>query len=412
MKEPTLDQWTTGFGLVAFLGLFVAPLLYSQAGQRKAQVGYVVAMVLFSLVLLYYVLWWSRYLQYFPYLSGTVDQFTLLFGPLFYLYLRSLAGQPVPLRQQRLHFVPFVVCLLVSLPWAMLPIVERRALLQAGTPGGYFGFYLHVVPWLALGHLLLYAVAIWRLLPAFSTLQHIRRWAQWLAVCYFGFVLAHWTYYLLVQLPFFNRAWDYGISLSMAAFIFLVAVLAYVQPQVFQTNQAPSFAPAPKPTAPVQAVAEEPAAPEMPTDVFPTARYQHSGLPPQLAAQQAQRLEQLMRTEKLYRQSELRLDTLADKLEMSRHHLSQVLNEGLGMNFFEYIKSLRVAEAKDLLCSTSRRQLNIIEVAYEVGFNNKVSFNKAFKAATGLTPSEFRQAHNGNPDRDLPLEVYPGLEKG
>ncbi|WP_165903808.1 hypothetical protein [Hymenobacter gummosus] len=38
MKQPNLDQWTTGFALVAFLGFFVAPLLYSQAGQRKDQI--------------------------------------------------------------------------------------------------------------------------------------------------------------------------------------------------------------------------------------------------------------------------------------------------------------------------------------------------------------------------------------
>ncbi|QHJ05833.1 helix-turn-helix domain-containing protein [Hymenobacter busanensis] len=417
MKEPNLDQWTTGFALVAFLGLFMAPLLYSQAGQRKGQIGYVVAILaLFSAVLLYYVLWWSNYLTYFPFLNGFVELFTFLFGPLFYLYLRSLAEKQ-PLGAQRwLHFLPFVVCLLLSLPWLVLPPEQKRQVAEAAGPGSFFALYHRSLPWLALVQLLGYAVALLRLQPAFNALHHVGRWARWLTASYWGFVLANWSYYLLVQLPFFNRQWDYGVSLAMSAFIFLVAVLAYVQPQVFQTNQSPGFSPAPElaaAPAPAETAVEAEAATATDAQPVPPApRYQHSGLPPRVAQEQAHRLEQLMRGEKLYRNSELRLDTLADRLGLSRHHLSQVLNEQLGVNFFEYINALRIAEAQELLRNTSRQQLNIIEVAYEVGFNNKVSFNKAFKATTGLTPSEYRQNLNGNTDRDLRLEAEPELEKG
>ncbi len=60
------------------------------------------------------------------------------------------------------------------------------------------------------------------------------------------------------------------------------------------------------------------------------------------------------------------------------------------MSFFEYINSLRVEEAKLLLKQTSKKQLTVIEIAYMVGFNNKVSFNSTFKKITGQTPSEFR----------------------
>jgi AraC-like DNA-binding protein len=420
MKQPNLDQWTTGFALVAFLGLFVAPLLYSQAGQRKTQVSYVVAILtLFSATLLYYVLWWSNYLQYFPFLNGFVELFTLLFGPLFYLYLRSLTGRPASPRQHALHLLPFGAALLLSLPWLLLPVEQRQALARI-TPAGFFALYHRTLPWLTLSQLLLYAVALFGLLPAFRTLTHVARWARWLAACYWGFVLANWSYYLLVQLPTFRRSWDYAIALAMSAFVFLVAVLAYVQPQVFQTNEAPDFAPdankdeAPEPGAEPALAAEAAEAKVvlMTVATEPAPRYQHSGLPPHLAQEQARRLEQLMRQEKLYRRSELRLDTLAERLGLSRHHLSQVLNEQLGLNFFEYVNALRIAEAQELLRNTSRRQLNIIEVAYEVGFNNKVSFNKAFKNTTGLTPSEFRQQVDGNPDGDLRLLTTPGLEKG
>ncbi|TLM89615.1 helix-turn-helix domain-containing protein [Hymenobacter jeollabukensis] len=412
MKQPNLDQWTTGFALVAFLGLFVAPLLYLQAGRRHTPVGYVAAILtLFSLTLLYYVLWWSGYLQYFPYLNGGVELFTLLFGPLFYLYLRRLAAPAGQGPASRAHWLPFAVGTLLSLPWLLTPPLQRPQLVRSGR---FFALFHQALPWLALALLLGYGGALLRLRPAFGAGHPAARWARWLTTCYWGFVLANGSYYVLVQLPFFSRSWDYAISLAMSAFIFLVAVLAFVQPQVFQ--------PVAEPAQPVQAALDTPAteaadlvaanATEEETPPTEPARYQHSGLPPRVAQEQARRLQQLMQQERLYRRPELRLDTLAEHLGLSRHHLSQVLNEQLGLNFFEYLNALRVAEAQELLRATSRRQRNIIEVAYAVGFNNKVSFNKAFKQATGLTPSEFRQQLTVNTDGDLPFPLTSGLEKG
>ncbi|HEX8330366.1 MAG TPA: helix-turn-helix domain-containing protein [Hymenobacter sp.] len=422
MKEPNLDQWSTGFALIAFLGLFIAPLLYSQAGQRKAQVRYVVAIVaLFSGVLLYYVLWWSRYLQFVPYLNGAAEVLFFLFGPLFYFYLQELRHRPVTASARWLHFLPFGAA-------AALHVVF--VVLANGWPAtGPMGSFPKLLPLLSLVHLSVYAGAILRLQGAFAALRREANWARWYSFSYGGFVLANWSYYLLVQLAVITPSWDYAISLSMAGFIGLVAVLAYVQPAVFKYREGkvstafpagPSFplqvsksnAPAPDAApaetvssadtvAPPNAATPEVAPLEATTPAPAETRYRNSGLPPHVAVRLAQQLDELMRAEKLYRVSELRLDTLAERLNLSRHHLSQVLNEQLGMNFFEYINALRIEEAKELLIRTSRQELNIIEVAYEVGFNNKVSFNKSFKNATGLTPSEFRQAHNGNPGRDL-----------
>lgn len=401
MNKPDLDQWTTAFALMAFLGLFLAPLLLKQAGQRRHQIRYVVAiLVLFSIVLVYYVLYWSHYLQYFPFLNRLAELLFLLFGVLFYFYLKELLHQPIPFRSQLLHFLPFLLALSTHYLLILLEIILPDSLIQSPPFSDYRYFYKGL-PWLVLIHLSLYAIAIIRLQPSFQTLQEVARWARWFSLCYLGFVVANWSYYLLVDMPFFNREWDYAISLSMAIFIGLVAVLAYVQPHIFQASQLPfaelrtlttSISKSPKiRLSPI--IARTPVA-----QSEPTVRYRHSGLPAHVAHQFAQQLQGLMRTEQLYHDNELRLETVADRLNISRHHLSQVLNEQLGMNFFEYINSLRVNEARELLRQVPRQQLNIIEVAYQVGFNNKVSFNKAFKQATGLTPSEFRRSMQGTTD--------------
>ncbi|MBD2701914.1 helix-turn-helix domain-containing protein [Spirosoma sp. BT702] len=389
MNQPDLDQWTTAFGLMALLGIFLTPFLLKQAGPQRHQIRYVAAiLVLFSLVLFYYVLYWSNYIQYFPFLSRPAVMLFFLFGGLFYLYLKELLHQPVSARLQLLHALPYIVGMGIHLILTLLRSIYPASDFQIAH------WFYNVLPWLIMAHLSLYAIAILRILPLFKSLGEVAKWARWTSLCYVGFVLANWSYYALVQLSFFNRSWDYGISFSMVFFIGLVAYLAYVQPTIFQNSQPPPMDSGNQPTPIGELPFDDPRrlSLDIQESTEPEMRYRHSGLSSHLANRFARQLQEIMITEKLYHDNELRLDTVAERINISRHHLSQVLNEQLGMNFFEYVNSLRVEEARELLRQFPRQQLNIIEVAYQVGFNNKVSFNKAFKNVTGLTPSEFRRS--------------------
>jgi AraC-like DNA-binding protein len=119
-------------------------------------------------------------------------------------------------------------------------------------------------------------------------------------------------------------------------------------------------------------------------------KYKNSGLPPSFALMLADRLEALMVKEKLFSENDLSLNKLAEKLGTSKHFVSQVINQHFQMNFFDYVNLKRIEEAKRLLRSSSNVELNIIEIAYIVGFNNKGTFNAIFKKHTGATPSQFR----------------------
>lgn len=94
-----------------------------------------------------------------------------------------------------------------------------------------------------------------------------------------------------------------------------------------------------------------------------------------------------MEEEKVYRVNTINLDSLAEKLDTTRHNTSQVINEHFGLNFFEFINKYRIEEASEIL--KNKEDMSIIEVAYEVGFNNKVTFNKSFKKIHAKTPSQF-----------------------
>ncbi len=75
---------------------------------------------------------------------------------------------------------------------------------------------------------------------------------------------------------------------------------------------------------------------------------------------------------------------------VSTHHLSQSINEILKLNFYELINRYRVEEAKNKIREETEKSL--LQVAFEVGFNNKASFNNAFKKHVGMTPSKYRQS--------------------
>src|SRR5215217_752047 len=97
----------------------------------------------------------------------------------------------------------------------------------------------------------------------------------------------------------------------------------------------------------------------------------------------------LMKTERMFLNSELSLPELSEYMNISPHDLSYVLNEGMGTNFYQFINAYRVAEAKLLMLSGKYAHLNILGIAYNAGFNAKTTFNTAFKRETGLSPSQF-----------------------
>ena len=104
-----------------------------------------------------------------------------------------------------------------------------------------------------------------------------------------------------------------------------------------------------------------------------------------------QRLDRLMAEERVYRQ-ELTIGALAAKLRIQEYRLRQVINEGLGhRNFNAFLNSYRIIEAKAALADPDQIQVPILTIAMDAGFQSLGPFNRAFKADTGSTPTEFRR---------------------
>jgi len=101
-------------------------------------------------------------------------------------------------------------------------------------------------------------------------------------------------------------------------------------------------------------------------------------------------LEKLLVGERRFLDPSITLDKLAGELNLSKSHLSRIINTELHMGFPDYLNALRVEEAKLHLRNPEFANYTLVAIGLEAGFNSKTTFNTAFKKATAMTPSEYR----------------------
>ena len=121
-------------------------------------------------------------------------------------------------------------------------------------------------------------------------------------------------------------------------------------------------------------------------------KYAKSGLGAEQLADYRQRLRQAMVRERLYLRPDLTLPRLAQRVDCSVNHLSQVINAGFGMSFFDFINRYRVEHAKRLQKQAQGRGA-ILHIAYSTGFNSNSAIYSAFRNFVGKTPAQFRRTH-------------------
>jgi AraC-like DNA-binding protein len=118
-------------------------------------------------------------------------------------------------------------------------------------------------------------------------------------------------------------------------------------------------------------------------------KYKRSGLRQEDVADLVNKIRKYMVIKKPYLDRDLTIYNLSDQLRISRHTLSEVINEHMGMNFYNLVNEYRVKEVKQRMKNEDYRQLTILAIAYDSGFNSKSSFNTIFKEKTGQTPSQY-----------------------
>jgi len=98
-----------------------------------------------------------------------------------------------------------------------------------------------------------------------------------------------------------------------------------------------------------------------------------------------------MRTQQPYLNPFLTVQELAEKVQIPAKDLSVLINSYMDKHFFDFVNEYRIEKAMEILKDPLQKDLTVLKILYQVGFNSKSSFNTSFKKYTGKTPTDFRK---------------------
>ncbi len=357
--------------LGVFQGIFIGILLLTiKRGNKTANRLLGVLMILFSFSISGFELLRTNLYEKVPYLIGTPPTVIFLFGPFFLIYVKVLTNKQFKFYiKDLLHLIPFILMLIYRLPFFLKPAEEKLMVLQQHG-GSMEGF---VVQFIQIIHLFTYIFFVKRVIKqhvakiktTMSSIDKIN--LRWINIGTNAFIIIFGMMLIFTLLYFAGvNLYQYYMTIlpvMVSLTIIIIGYLGLQQPVIFpqEVNNQKS------------------------------KRYEKSTLSDQAADKYLSDLINAMEIKKLYLDNSLTLQKLADELDLPSYHLSQIINERLNQNFFDFINSYRVKEAKKLLTDPKGELLTILAVAEEVGFNSKSAFNAAFKKNSGMTPTEFKK---------------------
>lgn len=386
MEGPTFSNTTEVIYLLgAAQGLFLAAVLASRSRNALPNRLLAAVVLVFSVDLAMAVYHASGFSTTHPALIGLDLPVAFLYGPLLYLYVRTLtADRPGLTRADAAHVLPFVAAVLFLMPFFLRPGPEKLALMQDPSLSVQTRALAVLSPLKLLhgfAYLGLVAVAVRRhrrrLQDTRSSVEHMTlAWVQNLMLGVIALLILSAVFYVLGDQTSVvgldpSGPYDDLTLLGVTVFVYALGYFGLRQPEI-------AVPPVPD--------GEPPSRPD-------GAAYARSGMSADDAARHRDRLLAVMDTDHLYRRGDLKLQDLAEALGLSSHNLTEVINTQLGQSFYDFVNAYRVREVQARLTDPAYAHLTVLALGMDAGFNAKSSFNAAFKRHTGMTPSQYRKQH-------------------
>ncbi len=310
----------------------------------------------------------------FPFVSFT-------YGPLLYLYVSFMTDPRKKFNWlSLLHFIPFITFFIVSVIFRSKPLL--RDLRSFFAPDRFIS--LRIV----YSTVMFLSVSVYSILAFIMIRRHQKSLKDlvsytsnvmtlnWLKILSISFYVAFLILFILGGLnmigdiiPFDPYFVVFGF---ISAFSFVYSFYGIRQPVIFDQE--------------IEVNGDE---------KKETEKYSKSGLKEKQAEEYLEKLIQIMEKDKPYLNGDLSIHDLSTLTGIPRHHITQVLNEKYGRNFFTFINEYRVKEVISRFSDPVNNNFTILAIAIDSGFNSKTTFNSIFKLQTGMTPSEYREKVTG-----------------
>ncbi len=382
-----------------YLGLLIATLAQSSlligalltVKNSNKEANYILSIIigLFSYYMLIKILCGMELIRDYPHFTRTYRLIPFLVWVAFYYYIKAMTNPNFRFqRKDMIHLIPFVLYFLISLPYFFSDQTTKLQAISAPTPT-----HLRVAVILQTALLFIYLLISAKVLKnhkekikdIFSNLENIKlNWLRHLLLT-FGITwgLAFINGFFLKQ-----QVVEFVVPpIVLCVIIYTIGFYALKQPVIFNV----SFEDRRPATTIIEPALAPPPLVTQPTKNGQTQKYERSGLSPKKLLEYRKKLITYLESEKPYTNNDLKLNDIADYLELPSHHLSQIINTGLNRNFYDLINSYRIEEAKRELTDLAKQHVSILAIAYEVGFNSKSAFNNAFKKHTLMTPSQYKK---------------------
>ncbi|SIQ36877.1 AraC family transcriptional regulator [Maribacter ulvicola] len=345
------------FIFIAISGLITSALLIFKHRTEKSNMFLGFFLIVTSLTLIELVFYWQDFFSYTP----NVPIYRVLFfliAPSLYLYLKTKHTETFPARKEIIfHYVPFFIVLLFLI--VLYNLHDTNNMLLNGMDWAMNSNWVKAI------HLSAYLVLI---IADFEKInKHIARgFKNWmLTLIVFIAIL---TIFIVARATFehiyvFDYISKYFIAVYLILFIVALEILMIIQPNIILD------------TIQIQEANK------------PKNKYKNSSLTANMTISVKAQVLDSLNIDKIYLDNTLTLTKLANKINVDRYSLSQVINQELKKNFYELINDHRIEEAVRII--KTKPTIQVVDLIYECGFNNKVSFYKAFKKRMHMTPKEF-----------------------
>lgn len=311
--------------------------------------------------------------------NGLIASF-MLNGPFMYLYISALVIKNNGFNLVKYsHFIPFFLFIAYLFLSSFYPNYARTIRLDhvshEGEPPILFVVFLLLTAISGPLYILL-SYQLFRKLDIniFTNLSYSKEIdLEWLRILVYSFGVI-WTALIIITTihHVFNLFSMFfctdGLFLSLSIFLILIGYFGLRQKNIFMNH------------------------PDLNPEIVSKAKSKYAGssLKEGERLQYLNNLKDYMNLQKPYLDETVSLTKLANALNIPVHHLSQIINEEFGLNFFDFINHYRVEEVKAKMLDPKFANFSLLGIAFECGFNSKSSFNRVFKKITGLTPSKFK----------------------
>lgn len=315
-------------------------------------------LIIEGIILFERLLFETQLIEQVPHLLGIAHPISFLKPPLLLFMAIAITIPNFKLtKKHSWHLLGFGLMLLLNLPFYFLPGSEKLTTVQSfmNSIPSYtsFTFYFTLSFFVYIG---IYLFLSLKKLKAFKDQIRNNELVNWVYAIFIGytlFLVLHLIYFVIQPLGSFNFALVNQIS--MLAMTFIIQAIAYkILDKSIVFNHKPTSL----------------------HDLDTRKRDEDTIL---------KKLE----VDKMYLQDSLSLAIFSNAVALPSSYVSQIINQKFNCSFKKLINQYRIREAKERIRNNKDSKVKLIDIAFQVGFNNKVSFYRAFKEFEGISPSQF-----------------------